>query len=122
MVSYEREMKIYEDVWPKLAHLREAVLSLRPIMDSSLKEGETTEDRKRERAIVYSTANNAFSKAVEHNRPFYPSEIWIELRKLLDLGWHEAVEYRFTDQSGDWGKCWDDAMNNSKACFNPLRG
>ena len=49
-VRYEREMKVFEEVWPKLCVLRESVLSLRPVMDSGLKEGETEESRKKQRA------------------------------------------------------------------------
>ena len=114
-VRYEREMKIYDDIWQKLSGLKQAVLSLRPIVDVVLKEGETEESRKQVRAKDYVNANAALSESVEHHRPFYPHEIWSELVKLLDLCWGEAVQFRFADQQRDWEKYWDKATQNSKA-------
>jgi len=115
-VRYEREMKVFEEVWPNLCALRETVLSLRPVMDSSLKEGETEESRKKQRAERFMDAYMALAKTVEHSRPFYPPSIWIELRTLLDLSWGEAVDFRFSDDRGRGrGDYWDKAMANSKA-------
>jgi hypothetical protein len=114
-VRYEREMKVFEEVWPKLCVLREAVLSLRPVMDC-LKEGETKESRKKERAERFSDAAMALAKTVDHSRPFYPPSIWKELRTLLDLSWGEAFDFRFSDDMGRGrGDYWDKAMSNSKA-------
>jgi hypothetical protein len=113
-VRYEREMKVYEELWPKLCVLREAVLSLRPVMDSGLKPGETEETRKQARAQKFGDAYMELSKIAEHSRPFYPPEIWSELRNLLDVCWGEAVGFRFTDLHQDFQKYWDDALANSK--------
>ena len=82
-LRYEREMKIYEDIWPQVSSLREAVKALRPIADAPLKGGETKDSRKQEQGRHYMEADVAFSRAVERNRPFYPQEIWSELRKLI---------------------------------------
>jgi hypothetical protein len=113
-VRYEREMEIYEDIWPKLAELKNAVLSLRPVMDAGLSEGETEEVRRTARSTRYIQADMAFSKTVEDNRPFYPEEIWNELRKLLKICWSEAVDFKFRDAGRDM-EYWDKAIANADA-------
>ena len=115
-VRYEREINVFEAVWPKLCELRVAVLSLRPVLDSGLKKGETAESRKTERATQYVDAYNALATTVEHSRPFYPPSIWSELQKLLKLSWDEAVDFRFADDSHE-GKVayWEKAIANATA-------
>lgn len=111
-LRFEKELEILRLIWPTLHELKEKVLSLRPVMDAGLNEGETMESRKRERAEAYLGAFRAFSLAVEHNRPFYSHEIWQGLKELKDICWSEAVDWRFHDGSGlDY---WDKAMENQK--------
>lgn len=112
---YEHEMKVFEEIWPKLCAVRDAALSLRPVMDSSLAEGETQESRKQTRLGKLSEAYGEFARGVEHSRPFYPAEIWKELRALLDLFYKEGVEYQILDMQRDWQKYWDSAQANAKA-------
>jgi len=114
-IRYEREMKVFEDVWPRLHTLRTAVLSLRPVMDTVLAVGETEDGRKEERGTAFFEAYRELALAVEENRPFYPEEVWKELRELLQLTWVEAVDYRLSDQKRDWEKYWDKALENAKA-------
>lgn len=113
-VRYEREMKIFEEIWPNLCTLRDAVLSLRPVIDFGLKPEETEEERKQKRAERFFEAWIALRKTVDHSRPFYPPTIWAELRTLLDLTHGESVDYR---SSSDRNRedYWDKAMANSEA-------
>jgi hypothetical protein len=113
-VRYEREMKVFEEIWPKLCEVRNAVLSLRPVMDSGLKDGETNESRNTRRKTRFSDAYSELLKVVVHSRPFYPPAIWKELQALLDLCWGEAVEFTFADSKKP-RDYWDKAMENSKA-------
>jgi hypothetical protein len=113
-IRYEREMKVFEEIWPKLCELQEAVLSLRPIMDYSPQEGEPEDSRKQKRAINFATAFNDFKTTVLHNRPFYPPIIWDELQALLKICWGEAVEYGTFDARKD-RDYWTRAMDNAKA-------
>lgn len=112
-VRYEREMKVFEDVWPKLCGLREAVRCLRPVMDTALQAGETEETRKKSRAIRVGEAYQALATTVEHNRPFYSAGVWKQLWTLLSLCWGETVDYRFTEQSDNWREYWEKAMKNT---------
>jgi len=113
-VRYEREMRIYEAIWPKLIELRVAVLSLRPAMDRSLGPDETAESRKEQRSQRFALAHDEFRKAMEHNRPFYPPEIWKELLEVMNLCWGEAVYYGVFDPRQD-REYWTKAMDNAKA-------
>lgn len=113
-VRYEREMKIYEAIWPKLIELRVAVLSLRPAMDHSLGPGETVESRKEQRSHRFALAHDEFRKVMEHNKPFYPPEIWKELLEVMNLCWGEAVYYGVFDPRQD-REYWLKAMDNAKA-------
>jgi hypothetical protein len=105
-------MKVFEEVWPKLCALREAVLSLRPVIDSGLKQGETKEQRNEERGERFIKAFMALATTVEHCRLFYPPTIWNELRTVLDFSCGEGMDFRSVDRRGhDWEK----AIENAKA-------
>ncbi len=84
-LQYEREMGVFETIWPRLCALRDAVLSLRPIMDSNTKQGETKELRMAGRIEVFKKAYEDLLTAVESSRPFYAPAIWKELKDLLTL-------------------------------------
>jgi hypothetical protein len=114
-VRYEREMKVFEEIWPKLCELQEAVLSLRPVMDTSLQEGETKDSRKLKRAESFSTAFVNFRMAIKHSRPFYPPVIWDELGILLKLCWGEATEFSVYSDERKPHDYWEKAMDNAQA-------
>ena len=113
-IRYEREVKVFEEIWPKLCELREGVLSLRPVMDTLVQEGETPESRKQARAINFATAFGDFKTAIEHNPPFYPPSIWEELQILLKLCWGEAVEFGTFSAERINRDYWTRAMDNAK--------
>jgi len=114
-VRYEREMKVFEEIWPKLCELQEAVLDLRPVMDCSPQEGETIESRKLKRAEKFTIAFTDFRTAIKHNRPFYPPIIWDELGKVLQLCWGEATEFSVYANERKPRDYWGKAMDNAKA-------
>jgi hypothetical protein len=97
-VRYEREVSVFDEIWPKLHDLTTAVLSLRPVMDSALAEGETQESRRRDRITKYADAYRELLRAIDRKRPFYPESVWTELRRLIDLTWSEAIDYRSIDR------------------------
>ena len=114
-IRYEREVKVFEEIWPKLCELQEAVLALRPVMDSSLQEGETAESRKLQRADKFTIAFSDFRTAIKRNRPFYPPIIWDELGKVLQLCWGEATEFSMYFDERKPRDYWEKAMDNAKA-------
>ncbi|HSY18034.1 MAG TPA: hypothetical protein VK815_06855 [Candidatus Acidoferrales bacterium] len=113
-IRYEREMKVFEEIWPKLCELQEAVLALRPVMDTSPQEGETKESRKLKRAENFTAAFVNFRTAIKHSRPFYPPVIWDELGIVLKLCWGEATEFGIFSDERKPRDYWEKAMNNAK--------
>jgi hypothetical protein len=114
-IRYEREVKVFEEIWPKLCELQGAVLSLRPVMDYSPREGETVESRKQERAAKFNAAFNNYRITINHNRPFYPPKIWEELQTILKLCWGEAVQFSVHSGERIPRDYWEKAMDNAKA-------
>jgi len=117
-LRFTKEVATFELIWPKLYELKERVLSLRPIVDSSLEREETKEDRKKKRAGEYLIALKEFNEAVQHNRPFYSHIIWEALKALSDLCYSEAVDWRFHEENGM--EYWDKAMENQKEISNSV--
>lgn len=113
-IRYEREVKVFEEIWPKLCELQSAVLSLRPAMDYLPREGETVESRKQDRAAKFNEALNNYRITINHNRPFYPPTIWEELQTLFKLCWGEAVEFSIFEPRTD-KDYWKKAMDNAEA-------
>jgi len=114
-VRYEREMKVFEELWPKVFQLRMAVAMLRPVMDSNLKQGETQQSRKQERVEGFNRAFSDFQRQMESSRPFYPPTIWKELLALRKLCWDEATQFVFVQDERPPADYWLKAMENSKA-------
>jgi hypothetical protein len=114
-VRYEREMKAFEEVWPKIYKLGEAALSLRLVVGY---EGDTEESRKHRRdendqKFVDALIN--FKTAIENTRPFYPPVIWEELQTLLKLCCGEAADFNAYLGERKDRDYWKRAENNSKA-------
>lgn len=113
--QYDLELEVYKSLWKELVELREATASLRPVMDSSLGDGETEEDRKRDRGKRFFDAFTPLGKTIEQNRPFYSPEVWAKVHALRELAWKEALDYRFSDPDRDFEQYWGKAEKNLTA-------
>ena len=69
-VQFEKEFKIYEDLWSKLVELQKAALSLRPVSDM-VDPKETEGERKTRRLTRFGDAIDEFIDVTDKNRPFY---------------------------------------------------
>jgi hypothetical protein len=94
-IRYARELKTYEELWPKLCELESIVLSLRSGWGFSSAQGMSEEEETLKRKQQFGEAHRAFFLAVSHSRPFYPAEVWDELNMLIMLCWGEAVQWGF---------------------------
>ena len=92
-VRYEREMKIYEELWPKLCELEAISLSLRSGFGFTTSAESTEEEETLKRKQKFWDAHKAFFLAVSYSRPFYSTDVWKEVNKLIKLCWGEAVEW-----------------------------
>jgi hypothetical protein len=123
-VRYERELKVYEELLPKLCDLQAAVLMLRPAWDWGSAEGRTKEEEGRERQKRFLEAHRALFQAINLTRPFFSDEVWEQLNKLMTLCWGEAVDwglfshYREERQKRD--DYWEKAQKNSETINNQI--
>jgi hypothetical protein len=112
-VRYERELKVYEELWPKLCQLQVAAGSLRPKAEWELAKDETEESRSQIRCKRFDDAFWPLLNEIDNARPFYSDEIWNEIGKLMKLCWGEAVEYALVkDRDKNY---WDNAHKNADA-------
>jgi hypothetical protein len=111
-LRYERELQLYEEIWPKLAALRQAALSLRPFLDM-VDPQESEDARKQRRSAQYSEAHQAMTKVVEEKRPFFPPEIWKDVTELLKLCGTEAIQYKIMERQPDVLKYAENAQGNA---------
>ena len=111
--QYRREVDVYREVWEHLIEVQNAANALRPMLDTGLAPKETAESRKQERLAAFGEAFNNFTAVVWRRRPFYPEAVHMELRKLADIVYGEAIDYRFGDPIMD-NKYWRQADVNAK--------
>ncbi|EHC07694.1 hypothetical protein Sbal625DRAFT_0025 [Shewanella baltica OS625] len=90
-IQLEHEYKIYQEIWVLLVELKTSTLRLRPAMDY-VEPNQSQEDRIRERLQVFAEKFNAVFKALEHNRPFYPHEIYQVLDHVCEKCRHESID------------------------------
>jgi hypothetical protein len=112
-VRHDREMKVYEDIWPKISALRFAVLALRPTGVRMVNAAEPEEDRKNRLTQYYFDKMKAFVESTEHNRPFYPPEVWDDIESLTRLCNAEGGQYMLMTPADDPGY-WQRAMDNAQ--------
>ena len=116
-VQFEKEFRIYEELWSKLIELQKAVLSLRPVMDMINPE-ESEKERKTRRLTNFGRAIEEFTDVTDKNRPFYSEDVYKSMEKLRKLTYSEAVEYKHLDPHDD--KYWDKAQQNGEAILTEI--
>lgn len=118
-VQFETEFRIYKEVWVSVLSLRNATLSLRPVLDKR-DPAETPQAEQRRRLGDFYKAFYDFRKIAEENKPFYPEDIWKELNALLQLMHGEAIAYRMDSPEKDFDKYWTDSEKNEKQILNAV--
>ena len=108
-VQFEKEFKIYNDLWGKLIELRDLAKSLRPHLDS-YNDAQTFEEIAKERLTKLQDAYNACKVSYEQNKPFYSNEVYLAVEKAIQTAHKEAVEYRFEDRNTR--EYWNNADKN----------
>lgn len=97
-IQLEHEYKIYQEIWALLVELKTATLRLRPIMDY-VDPNQSQEERIRERLQAFAEKFNAVFKALEHNRPFYPHEIYEVLDHVCEKCRHESIDSEYIERN-----------------------
>jgi hypothetical protein len=108
-IQFEKEFKIYEELWRNLIELRLQAGSLRPVVDS-YDINESKEERKKMRLDKFVIAFNDCGQTFENNKPFYSKKIYDEISKVIKLARKEVSEYNRGEQySKDY---WENAEKN----------
>ena len=116
-VQFEKEFKIYEELWSKLVELKKAALSLRPEFDM-VDPKESEEERKAKRLTKFGDAIADFIDITDKNRPFYSEEVFRSMEKLWKLAHSEAIQYKHQDPYAD--SYWDKAYKNREAILGEI--
>ena len=111
-VQFEKEFSIYSDVWDALVEVRDAVLSLRPWMDSWPEDKDARKKMQQDRMNLFADTFESFGKLAEKQKPFYADSIYAEIGALRKTMKREFIEYRYSD--GDREKdYWENAEKNA---------
>ncbi|MBH2016811.1 MAG: hypothetical protein I8H88_10025 [Burkholderiales bacterium] len=108
-LQFEHEYQIYKLAWEQLFSLRQATLSLRPVMDR-FDLNESKEDRMRARMQAFTVPYNAFLDVIEKNKPFYPAAIYNALSEVREKCRHELIDYEYDERPKS--EYYKEAMKN----------
>ncbi|WP_158123487.1 hypothetical protein [Vibrio vulnificus] len=97
-IQLEHEYKIYQEIWALLVELKTATLRLRPLMDY-VDPNQSQEERIRERLQDFAEKFNSVFKVLEHNRPFYPHEIYEVLDNVCEKCRHESIDSEYIERN-----------------------
>ncbi|WP_047691630.1 hypothetical protein [Vibrio sp. ZOR0018] len=95
-VQLEHEYKVYRDIWASLVELKSATMHLRPFMDY-VDPNQSQEDRIRERLQPFVVKFNEMYKVLEHNKPFYPQDIYEALDRVCEKCRHESIDSEYIE-------------------------
>lgn len=96
-VQFEKEFKIYEEIWGSLVDVKRKALALRPTLDM-IDPSEQEEERMRRRLQEFATEFNPFVTLVEKHRPFYPADVYTSLINLVKEIHGEAIDYEYVER------------------------
>jgi hypothetical protein len=93
-VRFEKEFKVFEEVWASLVSLRDATRRLRPLFEYADPKDPKHPEEAKKRLDDFGKSYDSFYTVVHCNRPFFPQEIFDPLRGLLKLSLGEARDYK----------------------------
>jgi hypothetical protein len=116
---YEKEFEILDELTALLVDVRDASLSLRPMLDI-VDSSKTNEEIKKERLSKYYTVLRALYLVREKKRPFYPDDIYEALQQVEKSSHSESIKYQYSDSitNYDVNKYWETAEKNQKIITN----
>lgn len=114
---YESEYEVLSELTALLVEVRDASLSLRPVMDFR-DASKTEDDIKKERLQRLFEAGRALYLSREKKRPFYPGEIYEAVLAVEKTARSESIKYQYKDLSRLDGQSylnyWEEAEKNQK--------
>lgn len=112
---YEKEYEVLSELSALLVDVKDASLSLRPVMDFRDPD-KSTDQIKRERLGKYYKALRALYVCREKKRPFFPEDIYQSIRSIEKESHTESIEYQYRDpMNGErYLDYWEKAESNQK--------
>ncbi len=104
-LQFEKEFKIYEELWKKLVDLKEATEKIIPI-NGYREPGKDDAEIDKERAQIVAEAYSEVRKIINYNKPFYDEKVYENTEKILSQSFRQvlAVRYPNRDESKHFEK------------------
>lgn len=112
---YEKEYEVLSELSALLVDVRDASISLRPVMD--FRDPNKSDDEiKQERLARFYEALRALYLVREKKRPFFPEEIYQSIRLIEKESRSESIEYQYHDpMDGErYMDYWEKAESNQE--------
>lgn len=112
---YEKEYEVLDELTTLLVDVRDASISMRPILDVRDAE-KTKDDIKKERLKRFFDARRSLYIAREKKRPLYPEEIYQTIVAIEKIAHTESIDYQYEDpfEKGNFLSYWESAEKNQK--------
>ena len=81
-LQFEKEFKVYKELWPLLMQLRNSTSDIRPVSEI-YKESDSKEDIRNSKKRNFSNNYKACLEIFDHNKPFYPEVVYSKIEKVL---------------------------------------
>ncbi len=104
--KFDKELKIYEELWSSLVQLRNATLNLRTDTDEYKNKPISMNDVD-ERSKAFFNTHKSTYELFEQNKPFYAKEIYDKTDLVLKICQSEFADFSmggFSDLKGYWEK------------------
>nr|WP_319565196.1 hypothetical protein [uncultured Rhodoferax sp.] len=112
---YEKEYEVLSELTILLVDVRDASISLRPIVDFRDPD-KSIDDIKDERLKRFFDARRSLYIAREKKRPFYPEEIYQTILSIEKIAHAESIDYQHQNpfEKGKYLSYWESAEKNQK--------
>lgn len=112
---YEKEYEVLSELTILLVDVRDASISLRPIVDFK-DPNKSKDDIKNERLERFFDAVRSLYIFREKKRPFYSEEIYQAILSIERIAHTESIDYQYQDpfEKGKYLSYWESAEKNQK--------
>lgn len=92
-LQFEKEFEVYKELWSELIKLRNATYTLRPSIESRDKD-ESEDDNRERKWKEFQVSYSRCVKVFDHNKPFYPEDVYKEIEKVIRTADYEITEFQ----------------------------
>ena len=96
-LQFEKEFKIYEELWKRLLDLRGSTARLIPIIDWA-DPNKTEDETKKERLEKFTSDLDEVRKAIFENKPFYNEEVYENSNKIIRKSISQITKFHYPEK------------------------